>query len=225
MPLDPTALYYALTIIAQVAAALVTRIGSYDAIILGAILTAGSAILFVKMYLSPLSPDEATQTFLGSNPFQVRNAIIQRYETIAGVIWLAGGLLSIILGTLWSALSSETSYLIGPYLDILLLLVAGCIAGAVTFLITGRLSQRVYRPRMIKMQRELFESESFVLSHEGRNKTEVDCRMEASPEVRQSRLKAVSQSLDQIGKLLHVLRGEREIDEQYVKRLKPFFQE
>jgi hypothetical protein len=196
---------------------------SYDAFILGAILTTGSPIFFGKAYLFPSFPDEAAQMVLDGNPFHVRNAIIQRYEAIAGTIWLAGGLVNIILGTLWTAQGWQTSYFIGPYLDILVLLVAGVVAGAVTIIITTTLSQRVYRPRMIEMQRELFAGHAFILSHEGRDREQVDRGENVPAESRQRRLAEVAPNLDQIGKLLDVPRGERETDDQFVERLKPHF--
>ena len=46
----------------------------YDFIIFGAVLGAGSALLFAKAYRFPSFPVEAAQTFLGANPFLVRNA-------------------------------------------------------------------------------------------------------------------------------------------------------
>ena len=120
--------------------------GSYDAFILGAILTTGSAILFAKSPLFPSFLDETAKPGLGGNPFQVRNGIIQCFEARAGAIWLAGGLLNIILGTLWTVQGWQTNYLIGSDLDILVLLGAGVVAGAVTMVLIKWGSARAYRP-------------------------------------------------------------------------------
>jgi uncharacterized membrane protein len=197
--------------------------GSYDAIILGTILTVVGALLFVKAYLSPSFPDEAAQNFLDGNPFQIRNGIIQRYETMAGVIWLIIGSLGIIIGALWQVQHWQTGYLVDPYLDILVLFLVGVVAGAITVVITDRLSQRAYRPRMIEMQRNLFEDAATRVSHEGQTPDEVKGGRDVPPASRPSRLAEAAKYLDQIGKLLDVPRREDETDKQYVERLKPFF--
>ncbi len=204
----------------------VMRFDGYDLNMAGVVLAAGSTLLFVKAYLFPSFPEQSATTFLGANPFQVRNAIVQRRETTAGAAWLVASLLAFLLGYAWIAHGGEIGFLFGPFLDALLVLAVGVIALWITVAITKRLSRRAYLPRMIEMQRELFEHASFVISHGGLYRQEVEVKDAAQPSAgtRQKRLADASESLDQIGKLTDIPQRLGEADSEYLWRLRRLFQ-
>jgi hypothetical protein len=198
----------------------------YQFLIVGAVLAAGSALFFAKAYLFPSFPYETARTFLGANPFQVRNGIIQRHEAIAGVIWLIGGLVAVLIGTVQTVVGGKIHYLIGPWSDMVILLAGGVVLRLSAVAITKWLSRRAYLPRMIEMQRELFDRDSFTIAHGGlyRDNVEVKGAVQPSAAILQERLADASRRLDQIGKLTDVPRRAGEADDQYVERLRPLFQ-
>jgi hypothetical protein len=191
---------------------------------LAMILSLGSPLLLAKSHLFPSffyrsCSEEAALTFFDGNPFQIRNGIIQYYEQLAGMIWLAGAVvLSQPFAGGWPARS-----LGGPCLDILGALGAGGAAWLVTMVLIKWRSARVYRPQMVERQRELFEQAAFMVTHEGRTPEQVNGGGDVPLASRQQRLAEAAQSLDQIGKLLDMPRKEHETDAQYVERLNPFF--
>ncbi len=77
------------------------RVDGYDLTILGVVLLGVSSVLFA--HVGPLYGAETTQTFLGTNPFQLRDAIIRHWETRAGVFWLVVGGVVGIVGTVRAA--------------------------------------------------------------------------------------------------------------------------
>jgi hypothetical protein len=188
------------------------------------ILSLGSPLFLAKSHLFPSLfydsfPDEAMQTAIGFNLFQVRNGIIQRDEQVASMIWLA---LAVFLDQPfmagWQAVSLGC-----PSVDILVALEAGAVAWFVTMALIKWCSARVYRPRIIKMERDRFARQAFIVSHAGYTQEQIGSGENVPEELRQRRLMEAAQALDTIGTLLDQPRREGETDEQFVERLTPHF--
>jgi len=195
----------------------------FDLLILGAVLGVGGSVLLGKSNLAPSYPDDLASTFWGSNPFQLRNLIKQRYDAIAGAIWLGLSLLALASGTIWA--TANTS--LGPFSDLVihtlvLLLVGSCgVWGTIVF--SNRISRKIYLPQMIAMQREVFEQAWSVIENDGLYKTEVQQSATISPEVRRQRRTDATRQLNQIGKLIDLPRKPNESDNEYLRRIEPFF--
>jgi hypothetical protein len=173
------------------------------------ILSLGSPLVLAKSYLFPLHvyrvwSDEAAGTHLDGNPFQIRNGIIQRYEQIAGMIWLAG---AVVLSQPFMA-SWLSASLVGPWTDLFVALAGGAGAWLVTMMVIKWRSARVYRPRMIETHRGLFEEAATRLSRDGRTLEDVA---------------VAAEYLDQIGKVLDRPRRADETAVQHAERLNPLF--
>lgn len=195
----------------------------FDLLIIGASFGVGGSLILAKAYLHPSFPDEVAQAFFGSNPFQVRNALSQRYEAIAGAIWLAVSLIASPVGSILTTQGIETLSSANLWTHTFLLLFLGSFAWFVTIKITKWLSRRTYIPRMIEMQRELFDLASEAITYGGFYKREVDAKANLDTSTRESRLAEATRRLEQIGKLLDIPRTAAETDSQYSKRLQPFF--
>jgi hypothetical protein len=197
-------------------------VDGYDYIILGTVLGVGSAFFFAKPYVFPSFPDEAAQTFVSTNPFQVRNAITQRYEATAGAIWAAASLLALVIGTVRTTRHGQIGFLIGSWIAILLVLGACAVVWLITLGIANWLSRRAYIPQMIAIQRELFERDSFVITHEGRYPDEVERGIESPSEYRENRLTDAIRNIDRIGRLIDLPRAPGEDSVQNLCRLRAF---
>jgi hypothetical protein len=187
---------------------------------LGVLSLAASAVLLAKAFFWPSFPRESAQTFLGSNPFQVRNTIVQRNESIAGILWLSLGVVVSLLGI---ATDGEPTYLIGRTGDLLLLLLLVYIAGYISLVITRAISRRQYLPHMIDMQKEGFQQACIYLTNEGRTADEISRGLALDDQTRRHRLSHATGILDQIGKLIDVPRERGQDDQAYSNALLPFF--
>lgn len=187
---------------------------------LGTLLLAGSAILLAKAFFWPSFLRESARAFFGSNPFQVRNSIVQRDEAVAGILWLALGVVVSLLGI---STNGEPLYLIGRTWDVLLVIFIVCIAGFLTFVMTRTVSRRQYLPYMIEMQKEGFEQARTYLANEGRSGEEVERALTLDAETQRHRLAQARGFLDQIGQLIDVPRTAEQDDHAYLNVLRPFF--
>lgn len=196
----------------------------YDFIITSGILGVGSAFFFAKSYLFPSFLTEAARTFLGSNPFQLRNGICQRWEAVAGVAWAAVGLVLLVLGTIRTVRGGREGYLVTSWLAILFAVAVGAAAWIASAAIVGRLSRREYLPRMIEMQCGVFDAAAQAISNSGLRAEEVRVGLTLSAEQRQQRVDEAARRLDQAGKLIDLPRTQGESDLDFLKRLTPFFE-
>jgi len=195
----------------------------FDVLILAAVLGVGGSLLLAKSNLQPSFMKEITQTFMGSNPYQVRNLTTQRIEAIAGACWLCGSLPLMALGTI---LTSETNQQIqtSTYLSHIFALVGlGAIGLGGSLKITDRISRRIYLPKMIELQREIFEISTDYLKYRGVREHELPHQQNLSQSDRNERLAQTTEWLNQIGTLIDVPRHASEADDSYLARLGPFF--
>jgi hypothetical protein len=123
-----------------------------------------------------------------------------------------------------NALGDSNRYLIGRWSDAIILTVAGCTAWIGTIAITKRLGRRRYLPRMLEMQQEVFQIASSVIEHDGLYKEEVgQSSVVIEDATRQRRRADATRQLDQIGRLIDLPRQPMETDNNYLKRIQPFF--
>jgi hypothetical protein len=194
-----------------------------DFIILGLVLGVGGALLFGKAYLMPEHAAEVAETYVGGNPFQVRNTIITRHEAIAGAVWLIAGLLFSLIGIVRSVRAAKVGYLISSSFDIVVLLAAALVFWRVTVAVTDRTSRAEYLPVMSTMMRESFSTHSFVLLHGGPYRQDKAQGLFVSPEVANQRVTHGRDALDRIAKLFDEPRMTDESDTVLIERLAKFF--
>ncbi len=198
------------------------KFDGYDFIILGAVLAVVGGFMFAK----PASfPTESAQMFLGGNPFQIRNSIITRHETIGGTFWITLGLIATIVGTVRAVRYNQSGSLLEHWLDILVLLAAGLVIWRLTVFVTDWSSRAEYVPVISNLQRQLYAPSVFMLTHSGLDRKESAQGILLAPDIVEKRLSAVTTNLDQIGKLLDEPRGAGEGDECFAKRLSKYFLE
>ncbi len=199
------------------------RFDGYDFIIVGSVLGVGAALLFGKAYLMPSFPIESAQTYLESNPFQVRNSIVTRHEAIAGAVWLVAGLAFTLIGTVRAVRSGRSGYLISSVFDIIVLLAAGLVAWRLTMAITDRTSREEYAPVLSKMLAEGYARDRFAISHGGQYIEEAAQGIQPAPHVVKERLQTAMATLDRIGKLLDEAHAGDEDYQSYARRLSRYF--
>jgi len=201
----------------------VSKFDGNDFIILGLVLGFGGALLFGKAYLMPAYPAELAATYLGANPFQVRNTIVTRHEAIAGAAWLVAGLFFSLIGIVRTVRAGRTGYLISSWFDIVVLLAAALVLWRLTVAITDRTSHAKYVPIMSTMMREIFSRDAFVLLHGGQYREDKAQGLFVSPHVANERITQGRDSLDRIAKLFDERRAADEPDTVLVQRLARFF--
>jgi hypothetical protein len=194
----------------------------YDFILLGGCLGLIAAILLTKSYLVPSFAKEVSQTFLGQNPFLVRNQITQRVEAITGTICLGISFFLTSVGTVLAA-GSDVAEGNGSYWTHLLVFIGATLVlfwGSIKF--TNWRSRRDYVPQMVSLQSEIFSKCKAYLDNGGLEDHEAK-RTDIGSDIRGQRLKRVTGWLDQIGKLIDVPRKTSEEDAAYLDRLSPYF--
>ena len=199
------------------------KFDGYDFIIVGLILGVGGALLFGKAYLMPSYPMESAATYLGANPFQVRNTIIARHEAIAGAVWLVAGLLLSLLGTVRSVRAGRTGYLIEFWFDIIVLLAAGLVLWRLTIVVTDRTSRTDYLPKIVEMSWDAYARDIFVIFHEGLYREESARGVKPSEDAVRRRWEAAAETFNRLAKLLDEPRPEGEDYQAYALRLQRHF--
>jgi hypothetical protein len=195
----------------------------FDILILAAILGVGGSLLLAKSNLQPSFTKELAQSFYGSNPYQVRSLVTQRIEAIAGAIWLCGSLPLMALGTIITSGTNQPVQTSSYVIHAIILIVLGVIGGWLTLRITDRVSRTRYLPQMVELQREIFSTSTQYLKNGGVSEQELPNQTNISDSTRKERLATVTRWLNQIGALIDVPRKASEADDDYLARLRPFF--
>jgi hypothetical protein len=198
-------------------------VDGFDFIIAGLVLGTGSALLLAKAYLMPSFPLETASTYLGQNPFHVRNTIITRHEAIAGCAWLVLGLVAGLIGTVRSVRAQQQGHLVSAWYDILVLLAAATVLLRLTVVVTNRTSRAEYVPILSGLMRELYDARAYPLFHEGRSRGQVIQGTSADSGTQQRSMKEGHEALEQIGKLLDEPRLSGEDNKSYARRLGKYF--
>jgi hypothetical protein len=87
------------------------------------------------------------------------------------------------------------------------------------------ISSKEFRPRVVEMQRELFEKTETLLKNNGLDQNEIGRKdLTISKDTIKQRLADATGRLNQVGGLIEVPRLEGESDKEYLERLKLFFQ-
>lgn len=195
------------------------KFDGYDFIILGVGLGLGSGILFAKAYLVPSFPVESAQAFFGANPFLVRNSISTRHEAYTALIWMILASVATLIGTVRTTRAGHEGYLVGSWLEIMVLLAALFVLGRITILITDRTSRSEYLPVMVQLQQEAFEQIGYTTLHGGLTREESKRGVTLAEHIVQERLDSAGDTLTRIGVLLDEPRRSGEGDEAYARRL------
>ncbi len=210
------------------------RVDGYDLAVVGVVLLGVSTVLFA--HVGHLYTNEAAQMFMGTNPFQLRDSIISRWENRTAVLLLIVGGLVGILGTLRAASLGHEGYLVGPSryawetrrfpitMEIIVLIAVGLVLWRGTVGITNWLSAHEYVPVMVDQQRDLWQQSIFVLANGGRYRNEVEKGTTIEPAISQQRIERANGNLEQIGKLIDVPRKKNEPMKHYSDRLLPLFE-
>ena len=195
----------------------------FDLLMAGAALGVGGALLLAKSNLAPSYPNELAATFFGSNPFQIRNLICQRFETISGALWLALSFMALAAGTAIASPTIEGGRWNRFGIHILGVIVLFSVLWWVTLWITKIISRRKYLPEMIEMQRDVFEQAESVIENNGLYRNEIQQKAVIDQTTREQRALGGTSQLNQIGKLSDVIRRTNESDCDYLQRIQPFF--
>lgn len=196
----------------------------FDLTILGTCLGFLASFLLVKSYLAPRFAKQVTSTFMGQNPYQVRNLIFQRIEAIVGTVWLGIGFFFASIGTVITATSdAHTGFLHEYWTHWFVILGVTIVLLLFSLLFVSWSSRQKYVPEMVRLQKELIGKCRTYLQNGGLEAHELS-RTDISDAIRGTRLKSVTGWLDQIGELIDVPRNPSENDSSYLARLEPLVQ-
>lgn len=196
----------------------------FDLTILGTCLGFLASFLLVKSYLAPRFAKQVTSTFMGQNPYQVRNLIFQRIEAIVGTVWLGIGFFFASVGTVVTATSdAQAGSLHNYWTHWLAILGVTLVLLLLSLFFVNWSSRRKYVPEMVRLQKELIEKCRTYIRNGGLEDHELN-RTDISDGIRGPRLKRVTEWLDQIGELIDVPRNPSENDASYLARLEPLVQ-
>jgi hypothetical protein len=198
------------------------RFDGYDFVIVGTILLAGGALLFGKAYLMPSFAEEAAETYMGTNPFVLRNNIVTKHEAIAAATWTLLGLAATIIGTVRGA-RGHSGYLTTAWLDIVVVSAAALVLWRLTLLATDWTSGKEFVPKVAANQREIYARDIFVIFHEGRYREEAATGGRPSEDVVKGRWEAAAHTFDRLAKLLDEPRRGGEDYQAYALRIGRYF--
>jgi hypothetical protein len=195
----------------------------FDLLMAGAALGVGGALLLGKSNLAPSYPEKLAASFLGANPFQLRNLICQRFEAISGALWLGLSFVALAAGTVITSLTVESGTWTRFGVHILGVVALFAVLWLVTLWITKIVSRRKYLPEMIKMQRDGFEQTKSFLENNGLDTNEIERKVNIDQTTREHRMLEATSRLDQFGELIDLIRRTNESDRDYLQRIQIFF--
>jgi hypothetical protein len=193
-----------------------------DFVLAGAALGFVGSIMMAKSFLGGPFQRQITQTYLGQNPYLVRNQIVQRVEAFVGTIWLAASFLCGSLGAVISATESTAIDRSQYWLHFAAIILMAASILWLSVLYTKQKSRNEYIPMMLYLLRGSYQHNVKLLSTGGLEDNELH-RIDIAQDIKEKRLMDVSRKLDDIGNLVEISRQPREIDRDYAKRLKALF--
>lgn len=195
----------------------------FDLTIFGTSLGSLGSFILAKSYLAPSFPKQATQSFLGQNPYLVRNQIMQRIEAQTGTSWVLLGFLLLSVGTVFTSTIEDTH----PTQDYWSHFIAITIGTITLYILSSKWikhrSKQEYMPIMIYLQRGLYEQCGTYLQNNYRERHEIEQGISISEEIVDKRRTLTRTDLDQIGQLIDIPRKPLEIDREYFGRLSHLF--
>jgi hypothetical protein len=177
----------------------------FDLLILAGCLAVGGSFITARSLMKE-SSSKLAESFWGSNPYQRRNQIIVRHETVAGTVWQLLSLLVLCAGTIVSFIFPPALHVPTAMLHAGGIILVTCLLVFCTVTLTQRKSKMIYVPMMIDLRRAEFDRCRALISHPG-----------------EEQRKQAGRDLDQIGELIDIPRLLNEPDLEYFKRLEPNF--
>ncbi len=123
----------------------------FHLLILGAVSAFMGSFMTIKSIIHQPFSEELSSTFVGKNPFQVRNDIIQQVEAVLGTVLMGLSLLLVVSGTLLTTSGINSQNIFGLWIDIFVYLFAGGELLMVLLNVSKRISRHMYLPKMVKL--------------------------------------------------------------------------
>jgi len=203
------------------------KISGNDLILLGLCFGIASTIILGKGYIfKDISAiQDESKSYYGTNPYAVRNKIIQKWEGTLGIILIVPFAVLQLLGLYLNVFKPEVaSILLNPlYNLILLLLLTICLIWG-SNLISGSIARDKYVFVLKELQREGFAQTEYVLRNDGIYEKEKDRSQGVTREVRDKRLSDMCGRLKDFERLFSLKRKSDETDIDYFFRLKKYVQ-
>ena len=184
-------------------------------------LTIGAASLFIVV--TETKSEEAHMTFVGANPFAIKDGIVNRtvtriFAAFTFISFSIQGISTIIDVSLPQRLYDPSTYVIAFFLCVLLMAMSATIA--------KRVARRKWLPKLVSMMTEAFEFIEFVVEHDGWQKGQFENQHEQrSPEkTKQRNLEQAEEMMGRLEKLLEVKQLSAADDlKARLQSIKPFF--
>lgn len=201
------------------------KMNGNDLILLGLCFGIASTILLGKGYIfkdTDAIRDESASYF-GTNPYAVRNKVIQKWEGVMGFVLIIPFLLFQLFGIYLSVLKPKNeSILLGsPANLVFLVLLVICIIWG-SNLITGTIAKQKYISILRDFLQEGFSQTEFVLKNDGLYDKEQNRSQEINREIRDKRLADMKNRLKNWERLFNFKRLPNEADINYFLRLKQY---
>lgn len=201
------------------------KVNGNDLILLGLCFGIASTIILGKGYIfkdiDAIQDDSAS--YFGTNPYAVKNKVIQKWEGAMGFILLIPFLLLQLFGIYQNVLKPKNeSILLGsPNNLIFLILLAICIIWS-SNLIACTIAKQKYIPILRDLLQEAISQTDFVLKNDGLYDKEKNQNQEINREIRDKRLVDMKNRLRNWERLFNFKRFPNEADIDYLLRLKQY---
>jgi hypothetical protein len=195
-----------------------------DLVIAASLLGVVGSAIWIKGGIFRPDLMEEVRLYLGRNPFQVKAAILQRWEDVVAFTWLSLSFLLSLLGAVQSG-RDQSRELYWAQLDTRILFPTLLAVGTALFLasvwISKWLGMRQAVPVLVNLQHELLSGALHVIRHDGLTDQLIPGAV-VGPEQKTKQLAEAARRLDQVGRLVEILRRAEEGDASYGERLEAF---
>jgi len=203
------------------------KISENDLILLGLCFGIASTIILGKGYIfKDISAiQDESKSYYGTNPYAVRNKIIQKWEGTLGFILIAPFAVLQLLGLYLNVAKPKVeSILLNPsYNLIILVLLTICLIWG-SNLIAGSIAKDKHISVLKELLREGFTQTEYVLKNDGIYEKEQDRSQSITQEIRDKRLLDMRGRLENWERLFNFKRKLNETDIDYFFRLKKYVQ-
>jgi len=161
-------------------------------------------------------------TFVGRNPFEFKAAVVQRWESLLAMMWIALSFLLSLICTVQGARAQQTQGLsiqfgMPTLIAVLAALALTTAAGSIR--VAKCLAMHQALPILANLQREVHASAAHVIVHNGLRADQLAPGVVVSEAQREDQIRTARRRLDQVGTLLEFARQSAETDSSYAQRL------
>ena len=196
-----------------------------DLVIVGSLLGVVGSAIWIKGGVFRPDLMEEVRTYSGRNPFQVKAAIVQRWDDVVAFAWLALSFMFSLLGSIQSGRDLSRK-LFWARLDTLVLVPIPLAVGAGLFLASLRISKwlgmRQALPILVNLQPEILALALHVIRHDGLRADQLIPGAIVGLEQIAKQLADATRRLEQVGRLVEIPRRPTEEDLSYGDRLEAF---